>query len=952
MTAPQSSYDAIAELVEAYRDIAAGGKAMEFDETSTRITLLNPFWEALGWKMADPREVVHEKRVYTRYGIKRADYCFNVRGKAAFVLEAKQAGVSLRDPDVVFQAKRYGYNLPVNFAVISDFEEFRLFDSGLEPIYGNPARGLIKQFDLTFDQYIEKWGDIYAVFSRDAVYDGALDALLPKARKTRNKEALDKRFFERLTKWREEFARVIALDNGDLSVYDINEAVQRILDRIIFIRVIEDREIEPIEHLQDALSRWRREKERPLYRYVVDVFRRMDPQYNGQLFSIHFSEDLLLRDKPLADFIKSLYYPDCPYQFNAIGVEMLGTIYERFLGSTITLTPAHRAKVEQKPEVRKAGGVYYTPAYIVDYIVENTVGELLSKCKKPNDALRLKILDPACGSGSFLLGAFGRLINWFEEYYNAHPEKISKAPKAECWHDKEHVDGARWRLTARYKGEILSRCLYGVDIDPQAVEVTIMSLYLRVLESINIGLLLKTALLPPLEGNVKCGNSLIGSDYWEFCRENQGQLFERGEAEERRVNTFDWDIEFPDIVRYAPGSRDLAQGCGFDAVIGNPPYVRPHNIESADKEYFWKKFTVFVAKSDIYACFIEKAKQLVKEKGRFGFIISNTWLSLESFTALRNLVLDNFKISNITITPKKVFEGATVETIAFSFLKSSKSNNDSNAFEVRGFDIENVEVTNVIKQGLFRKTHNSIFDLSIDEEYIVLIEKIASVSGKLSNLVKFVYGLKTADDEVFLTFDPKDDTYKKLLRRSDFDRYVVNYEGEYVWYVPKKMRQHRKTARPGEPARFEQPKILIQDIAKKIAATLDKENYYVKDALILLNSGLGYDLRYILGLLNSRFLNYIYLSQYKVLSVAKNALLDLPIREIDFSDAVDVEKHDRMVSMVDEMLDLHKRLAAAKSDSDRTRLERAIKTADGKIDRLVYGLYGLTEEEIKVVEGG
>jgi len=974
----QQSYDAVARLVDVFEDVMRGRKALEFDEESTRVTLINPFWRALGWNVEDPREVVHEKRVATRRGTKRADYCFNVRGRPAFVVEAKEAGKKLTDPDLVFQAKRYGYNLPVPVAILTDFEEFRPFKSALEPVYENPGRGLIKKFDLRYDQYLDRWEDVYKTFSRDAVYGNSLEKLVGTT--VRNKEALDKKFFERLTAWREELARVIALDNGDVGVHDLNEAVQRILDRIIFVRVIEDREIEPVELLQDAVNRWGREKEKPLYQYVTDVFRKLDPQYNGELFASHFSEGLLVRDNPLSDFIESLYYPLCPYQFNVIGVEMLGTIYERFLGSTIRLTPSHRAKVEEKPEVRKAGGVYYTPAYIVDYIVENTVGKLLEKCKTPKDAVKLKILDPACGSGSFLLGAFRRLIEWHEDYYNAHPEKISNPPsgtaafrRAECWLDKEHPDGPRHRLTARSKGRILVNNIYGVDIDPQAVEVTVMSLYLKVLEDVDAGLLMKTALLPPLDGNVKCGNSLIGSDYWDFVRAEQGELFERTEAEERRVNPFDWDQEFPEVIKYKPGTRDLADGYGFDAVIGNPPWGA--DVKKNEKPYLRNRYRLNTGKYESYIFFIEKASKLLNSKGIWGFIVPSYWISRSQTDNLREYLYGTLWTTNLIILPEHVFTGVKMDS---SIITATRKKRELISLaEVRKTDIDEnmtaeelAELCKTIKSAYWDEYPNVRFNPRISSKDINILLKIGKTWFNLVDVVELTQGLTLyrkstlikkfgrakGEDIVkrrlFHAAFKKDDTYKKELLGRDVSRYLVIWNGKsWVSYGP-------WLAHAVDEKFFQGPRLVIQKLRnpmlkqRLVVGYLDDNETYSAGVLLnaILRKGSKYDLYYIMGILNSKAINYWYRKNVLDVSIRVIDIGRVPIYKIDFSDPADVEKHDLMIRLVDEMLDLHKRLAAAKSDADRTRLERAVKTTDRKIDALVYDLYDLTEEEIRVVE--
>jgi len=274
--------------------------------------------------------------------------------------------------------------------------------------------------------------------------------------------------------------------------------------------------------------------------------------------------------------------------------------------------------VEDKPEVKKAGGVYYTPTYIVDYIVEHTVSELLKE-KMPKQAADLKTLDPACGSGSFLLGAYQRLLDWHRDWYvNDGPDKYTR-PRKGGQPALFQAGHGEWRLTTAERKRILLNSIFGVDIDPQAVEVTKLSLLLKVLEgeseeSINAQLkLFHERALPDLGSNIKCGNSLIGSDFFQG---RQGSLFDNDEA--LRVNPFDWDKGFPQIFTRA--------NAGFDAVIGNPPYVSAWELYSATpaiREYFNNSMVFATAHRhwDLYVLFLERAHQLSRAEGRFAFII-------------------------------------------------------------------------------------------------------------------------------------------------------------------------------------------------------------------------------------------------------------------------------------------------------------------------------------------
>ncbi len=278
--------------------------------------------------------------------------------------------------------------------------------------------------------------------------------------------------------WRKHLAENIALRNSALSQQDLNYAVQQTIDRIIFLRICEARSIEHFGRLRDLAER------SDVYASLVQYFRSADDVYNSGLF--HFRAEsgrevpdnltpgLKIDDDVLKHIVKHLYWPARPYAFEVVPADILGQVYERFLGKVIHLTSGHRAIVKYKPEVKRAGGVFYTPTYVVEYIVKHTVGRLLEG-KTLKQATNLRILDPACGSGSFLLGAFEYLLNWYRDKYvedgtDKHKKRLYQTPSG-------------WKLTIDEKKQILLNNIFGVDIDQQAVEVTKLSLLLRVLES-------------------------------------------------------------------------------------------------------------------------------------------------------------------------------------------------------------------------------------------------------------------------------------------------------------------------------------------------------------------------------------------------------------------------------------------------------------------------------------
>ena len=463
--------------------------------------------------------------------------------------------------------------------------------------------------------------------------------------------------------WRDLLARNLALRNPDLKLAEMNFAVQVTLDRILFLRICEERGLEPEGRLRELLSGGQ------IYTRLCDLFRQAERRYTSGLF--HFKaekgsssppDSLTLRikadDRALARVIRGLYSPS-PFVFSEIPVEILGQVYERFLGNAIRLTPAHQARIEEKPGVRAAGGVYPASAWIVAEIVKNTVGRLVEG-KTPQETQWLKILDPACGSGSFLLEAYQYLLDWHLKWYSLHdPVKYASDRVPEIYRPR---DGG-WKLTIAEKKRILLNNIKGVDIDPQAVEVTRFLLSLKVLEgesgkSLESQLdLSMERLLPDLGLNIQCGNSLIGPDYY-----GSGQLSMKfwDEQERSRVNAFNWRTAFPQI--FIAG--------GFDAVIGNPPYkqIRMTKESAPVKgEYFRKNYiTASKGMDNKYAMFVEKGLELLNKNGRLGFLLPADCLSVEHDEGLQKLISER-KIHSQTIDLDQV-EGFKQSTVATCLL--------------------------------------------------------------------------------------------------------------------------------------------------------------------------------------------------------------------------------------------------------------------------------------------
>ena len=474
-----------------------------------------------------------------------------------------------------------------------------------------------------------------------------------------------------------------------------------------------------------------------VYQRLCQLFRQADDRYNSGLF--HFRNekdstsspdnltlDLTIDDKTLKDIFKNLYYPDSPYEFSVFQADILGQVYERFLGKVIRLTPGNRAVVENKPKIKKAGGVYYTPTYIVDYIVKHTVGELVEGKKPgPRGAVsKLKILDPACGSGSFLIGAYQYLLDWHRDQYIADgPEKWAKGSKPRLY----QVVGGGWRLTTDERKRILLNNIYGVDIDPQAVEVTKLSLLLKVLEDENsatIGkqlALFHERVLPDLGNNIKCGNSLIGPDFYE-----RQQMSFLDEEEMYSINVFDWNAEFSEIM----------QDGAFDAVIGNPPYVRQELLGSL-KSYFQRKYEVYHGVADLYAYFIEKSVSLLRSGGYFAYIVANKWMRANYGKPLRQWLKQQNIVEIIDFGDLPVFKQVTTYPCILVIKKTTPGTQFA-ATNVRTLDFHDLNVC-------VTENRHEVRQVALDDNGWALVnEKTQNLLDKLRNtgilLDKYVNG--------------------------------------------------------------------------------------------------------------------------------------------------------------------------------------------------------------------
>jgi len=1005
----------VARLCQHYATNSEKYNAPGIKEADVRQSLIDPFFEALGWDvrntaMAAPqyREVVPEPSLEVEGEQRPPDYTFRVGTLSKFFVEAKKCAVNIKtDQRWSFQLRRYGWSGKLPLSILTNFAELSVYDCTREPEETDPASHS-RILYLRFDEYVERLRELWDVFSREAVWSGAFDQYAASKRK-RGTSEVDVQFLKTIEGWREALARNIALRNDDISSDDLTAAVQRTIDRVVFLRMAEDRGLEPYQQLLTLCDR------SDIYaRFMRDLCRRADEKYNSGLF--HFQKEprvseapdrltpkLAIDDRVFKPIIEGLYFANgSPYHFGVLPVEILGTIYERFLGKVIRLTAGHQAKVEEKPE-RKAGGVYYTPAYIVDYIVRETVGRQIA-AKSPlqlaglrNGRQPFRVLDMACGSGSFLLGAYRYLLDHCLAWY------IENKPAT---HKKAVYNGARtgqWRLTIEEKKRILIAHIFGVDIDPQAVEVSKLSLLLKVLEGeTDLSVMRQMQLfqeraLPNLADNIKCGNSLIGPHYFT------GKLVSDPD-ELNRVNPFDWNQEFP-----AP-----AQAGGFDCIIGNPPYIRIQTMKNwaaLEAEAYKELFRS--AKSgnyDIYVVFVERGLQLLNSQGQLGFIVPSKFFATDYGAALRNIIADKQALRKVVdFGHARVFEGATNYTCLLFLSRSPcraamyarvESPMSIASLEPKGRPVKSGEITST------PWTFSGKQEQTIADKLCVLARPLGLLPARIGR------GSSTGADDVFMLVRRGKRLFTRggraveiergILRTpiyaSDFGRYKFSpASGEMVVFpydvsasgyelkaesvmkrdYPKALNYLRGRRNELEGRKqfqawygFSAPRNLdVHETAQLLVPLLADKGLFCRISdgsagnclmasggfSITVSPACGLSPSYVLGLLNSKLLFWRLRSISNVfrggwVSCTKQYVETLPVRLIDFSDAADRKRHDRMVALVDAMFGLQRHLAAADSDGKRAIIQGQIDATDREIDRLVYDLYNLTSDEIALVE--
>ncbi len=956
-------FERIKELIDGYEQKRKSGEIKRYNEESTKKDFILPLFEALGWNTANRGKKNDSVSAEETISKKRVDYGFRINGIPKFFLEAK----SLKEENIqtnakyVTQAIDYAWMKSCSWAILTNFETTAVYNADWKSGYfgGNLFFVLHPNDFLTDSRFTN--------LSKVAFENNELDKTASKYGKKQVKNPINKQLLQDMIHFREILSKDILKNNQHkhLSQDNLDESVQRILDRLIFIRNAEDRGLEE-NQLQSNVRQWYAKGKGHLLKEISRIYADYDKNYNSKLFAHHLCDDLYLENEALQEVIEGLNQSkdnSYRYDFSIIESDVLGNIYEQYLGNILKSTPK-RARLESSKTHRKEQGIYYTPSYIVDYIVKNTVGEYI-KTHTPEEIRKVRILDPACGSGSFLIRAYKELENYW----------IKNSDFAQLTLDSEEFYSK--------KVEILKNNIFGVDLDPKAVEIAQLNLLLQISE--------RKQILPLLQNNIKNGNSLIDDPSVS-------------------VNAFKWEEEFPDIMKKG----------GFDIVIGNPPYVRIQNLDDKEIEHFNDTFKSAFKNYDIYLLFVEKSLKLLRENGNLGFIIPSKFINADYGMGLRNLIAETKTLHKfVDFKDIQVFGDATNYTCLL-FLRHSENEEFDYLYPKSK---ENFTLQEVSNSEIFQKyrlplpIQNESWVLS-DNNTSNLMKKLKGNGQGLGAVCENIFqGLVTGSDNVYFVkvisetketarimnladnheFTIERRILKKLLKGKDIKKWSVEWNAYYVVYpylvktgkaslIPlseiekdypltfeyfkhyeKKLKGRENNLFVSEKnwhqfgrlqniEKFEQTKIITQVLASSNTFALDSqgEYYFVGGG----NAG-GYGVvikeehkdyyYYILALLNSKVLEF-YLKNISTpfrggyFSYGRRFIEQLPIK---FGNGPEITK---LSMLSNEQQSITKVISKLNNTDEKQHLERKFKENEETINSIIYEIYELKKSEISIIE--
>ena len=1000
--------DQLKVLIDAFGNGYTEYKKGAYSEAQVRIDFLNPLLKCFGWDVDNEarktqlfREVIQEESIDVeeedKITKKNPDYTLKQYGQRSLFVEAKKVSIDITTEKApAFQTRRYGWSANLPFSVLTNFENIIFYDCTVKPKLDDLASHN-RYKTIHYTEFLKNLAEIYSLLSFEAVKSGSLTRI--DTGDLKGEETFDKHFLNQIENWRQVLAENLVENNAGLSQDDINFLIQRVINKIIFLRICEDREIEKYETLKNITT----------YDELKEIFIASDNKYNSGLFSFiedDLAQQITIDDQILLDIFSELYYPVSPYDFAVIDSDILSQIYEQYLGNKIELADDYSVSIVQEPEVVASNGVVPTPKRIVKQVISETLDNLYSGADF-YDSLDFRIADICCGSGTFLLSVFDYILHFREAYY-LEQEELDVAYLTE-------LSEGQFSLSLSEKHTILIDNIFGVDINPYAIEVAHFSLLLRLIENenaISIQSFLDSTgekVLPNLNDNIKCGNSLLDDSYFKFDKEaedNDALLF--------KINPFNWIDEFP----------FLEDDQGFNAIVGNPPYVRIQNFvkySPEEIEYYRSKFSPYTYSKkdsfDKYYLFIERAINLLCEGGRVGYIVPHKFFIVKGGKKLRGYITSNTSLDRIIhFGVTQLFPNRSTYTAIVVFLKKAKQRLDFSR-------IDNLSSIDVFGTTPVIAYDNSVFDSApwvfVSEAAANLFHRIKSTGTvALKSVAEIPVGLQTSADPIYI-FTPvnEDDTHfyftkdgvehkveKSICKPSlydvsfdgfdsvnangqmifpyeiDGDTAVVitevdfqnNYPDCWTYLNLFKDKLEKRSINGKDPQWYQygrsQSLTKFHSTDKIIFPVLSQEPSYIIDESNFQFTGGGngpyysiisnsdYSIYYLAGLLSHSVLEAMVKSRASEFrgayySHGKQFIENLPIRKIDFT--VDEEKtaHNKIVSTVKSIIKTKQSFKAENTYAKKRIIQRKINRLHNNLFNQVDVLYGFTKENIDCITG-
>ena len=978
----------ITQLVEKYKSNRDAYLKADYKEAQLRIDFLDPLFELLGWdiknvngKSTNEREVLVEESlkedVYST--TEKPDYTFRLFSERKFYLEAKKPSVKIdTDNEPAKQVRRYGFTSKLKISVLSNFEYLAIYDcSAKVEETDHASKSRVKLYHFT--EYEEAFEDIKKSLSHDSVYTGSFDETWEYIEQQLKLFSVDDLFLSQINQWRLILGKEIFSHKPDLKETELNDLVQKYINSIIFLRVCEDRNLETYKTLLSSNGN---------YETLIKLFREADRKYNSGLFNHTLNGEVIKNNSSsFWTIISQLYYPESTYSFAVFASDILGNIYEIFLGEKLTISSGEISLTKKPEHIDR--DIVTTPTFIIKDILRKTV---LPFCdgKTDSEILSSSFADIACGSGAFLLETYQLIVDYLVDYFlKTSPETLIR------------TGVNTYKLPFQIKKQVLVNCLYGIDKDFNAVEACKFGMLLKLLEDED-STTIPTPALPLLDRNIQFGNSLVDST--QTSRENR-----------TTINPFDF------------GETK------FDVIVGNPPYMSTEHIKQLtplELPIYKRTYTSSHKQFDKYFLFIERGLKLLKENGFLGYIVPSKFTKVGAGQKLRELLRSQKFVEEIvSFGANQIFQDKTTYTCMLVLKNSGQTSlkyievKDLNSWKTRNIDLRDYDTVAfdeldddvwVLVPGYLKPAYEAINKQSKLLEELIGSDNI--YNGIQTSANNIYIHTASKEDETYVYFSKDGKTWKveKTLTRPYFKTssgsdnlnsyrpfkpnsfviypYLKTTRGiefvrmdklkaefpfmhEYLMAYREALSDPKRDIKPtpetdSEWYRFGRHQSLDKcDVPSKIiVGVLSQGNKYAIDYYgTLISSGgtagycmitppdeFPYSVYYVQALLNSKYLEWyssligeVFRGGY--IARGTKVLKRLPIRTIDFTKIEEKNLHDQISATQKDLIRIQGEIDTNRSDHRVTDpLQREFDLKKTELNQALVRLYGLSDMDDQI----